>query len=469
MKGAIQRVIAWMKNAANQGRYDRRQTKYLPRSSRLEDNIGTAHVILGISTVCVVVFALIAWSIFINIAETADADGELMPKNKIQIIQHLEGGIVRKIFVKNGQHVKAGQALVALDNVAATAELEQFRAKELSLLIDAERLRAYLQGDKNKFTENLKKLLQSEKFKKYSQINSVYNEEKILLQTQSVSRDDKQSVIKSQIEKEKDAIKQLNKQKYLLEEQIVLLQKEQAMYHELKSKAFFSEREYLKILREVNSAKRELVKLNSQIDSSNRSHQELNNKLNQLNSGLRETASQELGSITTQLLQTQHKIQKLEDRVRRHAITSPVNGVVKGIEVSPGSVIGPGHNVLEVVPQDANLVAEVRITTRDIGHISIGDPVNLKILTYDFARYGAVKGTLETVSATSYTDDKNDGEPYFKGTVKLKRQYLIRNDKKLPLKSGMTVQASITTGNKTLFEYIVKPIKTTLGQGFHER
>jgi membrane fusion protein, adhesin transport system len=464
-------LLHWIKKAANHHFFDLRQNQYLPQSAKLEDNLGTRYVVLSIFTVCCLVLILIIWSTQVTLSETTDATGELFPEKKIQIVQHLDGGIVDKIYVENGDEVKKHQVLFVLNDTAALAELEESRAKEVSSLIDAERLRAYLKGDKYQFSENMRNLLESGRFGKYSKesVDAIYNEEKILLRVQRLARDDKRSVIKAQIAKEVAAIAELKLQQKLLQDKLGLLRKEKGMYDTLKDKQFFSQREYLKVQRDINGVQTELLQLHSKMTAAKRTHQELSHKLNQLNSGLRENARTELDKINAELLQTRHKIKRLENKVDRHTIRSPVAGRVKGLDVTPGSVIAAGKHLLEVIPQQTRLVADVRIPASEIGHIALGDPVNLKVMTYDFARYGAVKGVLEQISAGSFEPDDRNDTPYYRATVRLESQALTRGSRKFALKSGMTVQASIVTGHKSLFEYIVKPVKVSLDKGFHER
>ena len=132
-----------------------------------------------------------------------------------------------------------------------------------------------------------------------------------------------------------------------------------------------------------------------------------------------------------------------------------------------GGVIQPGQPIMEVVPVDRNLIVESRITTRDVGHVQVGQRAKIKIDTYDFARYGSVRGTLVSISATTFQDD--DGRPYYKGIIKLDRVYVGYNPKVNPITPGMTVQAEVITGSKSVLSYLLKPIYTTLQSGFRER
>ena len=163
-----------------------------------------------------------------------------------------------------------------------------------------------------------------------------------------------------------------------------------------------------------------------------------------MNERLRREALAERGKITAELAQVREKLKRLQDRVSRLNVRAPTDGYVKGLKVvTEGGVIQPGQPIMEVVPLGRNLIVESRITTRDIGHVQIGQRAKVKIDTYDFARYGPVHGTLVSISATTFQDD--DGRPYYKGIIKLDRTYAGRNPKANPITPGMTVQAEVIT------------------------
>jgi len=119
------------------------------------------------------------------------------------------------------------------------------------------------------------------------------------------------------------------------------------------------------------------------------------------------------------------------------------------------------------VPVDREMKVDAKILPRDVGHIKAGQRVRVKVTTYDFARYGAIYGELTRVSATSFLNDK--GEPYFKGEVRLSKNHVGDEPGVHLVMPGMTVTAEIITGDKTLLQYMLKPIFTQVQQSFHER
>jgi HlyD family type I secretion membrane fusion protein len=229
-----------------------------------------------------------------------------------------------------------------------------------------------------------------------------------------------------------------------------------------------SHKDYLVILRDLNRARGEDIKLISEIQQTKQEIIEEQNKLQELKSEMREKSMKELVEMTDDLLETRHKIEKLEDTLQRMSVRSPLAGIVKGLQVAPGNVTQPGGLLLEVVPFNQPYMVESRVNPRDIGHIKVGDPVTVKLLTYDFARYGSIKGKLTKISASTFVDPATN-KPYYTATTTLDQQFLGSKSNAHHLMAGMTVEASIITGEKTLLEYLLKPIHRSTDHAFRER
>lgn len=179
-------------------------------------------------------------------------------------------------------------------------------------------------------------------------------------------------------------------------------------------------------------------------------------------------AQRSLAAVEGEYDRTLYEIEKLQERLGRMAIFSPVNGIVQGLKYrTVGGVITPGATVLNVVPTDDVIQAEIRVSTQDIGHVREGQLVRVKVSTYDFMRYGIVEGRVEVVSAFSALDEKQ--QPYFKAVVSLSRRSLGKTDQELPILPGMTVQGDIVTDNQTVLRYLLRPLYVAFSQGMRER
>lgn len=446
-----------------------KQESELPEVKRFEAEAGLKGLLGTLSLLVFLVLIFIVWATFVEIDETAMTSGEIVTKVPIQAVQHLEGGIVKEILVKNGDQVNAGEPLIKLDPTAFISQLEQMQMREISLLFDAERLRAYGRGKELPLRELLQRAIAKLSPKSRHEIQGMIDEEEILLRLQRTSKSDQKSILESQLSLNLEDLNSLEKQKGILHKQIALLEEEKDMYTRLRKKEYFSKRDYLKVRREVNQAHGDLHSLTSEIKKTIQMVEQSRIRLKELASSLSQTAAAELGKITAELLEVQRTIENLEDKVKRTAISCSIDGTVQGMEIVIGSVISPGAQIMKIIPKNSKLIARVQIKPKDRGHIDVGDPVNIKISTYDFPRYGSIVGRLHSVSASTIHSNKQVDEPFYLGEISLSQQYIGPNPTEYPLLPGMTIQADIITGKKTLLQYLLKPIHLTLTKSFRER
>lgn len=445
------------------------QLHQISSATLLEESSHLRIVMQGIIVVAFVIIALIVWAAFSKIQETAVTFGEVVPQGQIQIVQHLEGGIVTKVFVNNGETVKKGQLLIQMKSGPTRAELAQMRAREISLILDTVRLNAYLaraHGEKVQWSPAVIKSKYNT-VKNAEQIAKLIEEEKAHLVSQYKSYQDQKAILEAVLQQKQEQVKEIATQEEVMDRHIKLLTEEFNMYQKLKEKHYISHRDYLIVVRDLNRAKGERVRQDSQMEQVKKEIQENEHKLKELESTAREEIRKELGTTSDNLIETRHKIERLEERLERLNVKSPVTGIVKGVAVFAGNVVQPGGQLLEVVPMSKILLVESRVAPRDIGHIKVGDGVKVKVMAYDFARYGAITGKLTKISAATYED--KEGNPYYKATISLDKQYIGTNSKKKSLKPGMTVQADVLTGEKTILQYLLKPIHRARDAAFSER
>ena len=181
----------------------------------------------------------------------------------------------------------------------------------------------------------------------------------------------------------------------------------------------------------------------------------------------RRTNMDELNAAANELAQTEEQLTKLQDRLTRVDIVSPVDGVVQDLKFrTVGGVIPPGATLMNVIPLDGKMHAEVRVSPTDIGFVKIGQPARLKIGTFDFMRYGTIEGKVSMVSSFSTLDEKQ--QPYFKVIVSLPQSY-VGEDQDKRIDPGMTVQADIMTDRQSVLRYLLRPIYVAFKQGMRER
>jgi len=432
-----------------------RVTRHLAQAVQLEES-GTAPLIrFTMLMASVAVLAFVGWASLTRIDEVAVTEGEVNPVGSVQTVQHLEGGLVEEVLVKEGELVDLDQALVKLSPAASLADLDQTRAREMTLLLKAERLRAFADGRAPNFSFG----------KGYERLVA---DNLSIYQGQIQSRDSSRLVILSQIDQKRSELHVLENQQIALREQIASLTTVLGMKEELVNKGLISRVNYYDAKRESARVQGELTRTVGQTNTARDALREMQQRLEDQTSTLHKQAMDELGVAVAELAQVQESIGRLEDKVKRLMITSPARGYVKGLTIrNAGAVIQPGGMLCEIVPVDREMKVESKVMPRDVGHLKQGQTVKVKVTTYDFARYGYIPGELTSVSATTFLNEK--GEPYYKAQVKLTKNYVGDQPGMRVVTPGMTVQAEVVTGNKTLLQYMLKPIFTQMDQSFHER
>jgi adhesin transport system membrane fusion protein len=175
-------------------------------------------------------------------------------------------------------------------------------------------------------------------------------------------------------------------------------------------------------------------------------------------------AKGELDSYQEELLAEQ-------DRVRRTTIRSPVKGIVKQLKVNTiGGVVSPGMDILEIVPMNDTLLIEANVHPSDIGFIRLGQKATVKLSAYDFSIYGGLNGIVEGISADTIIDEHDKkGESFYVIRIRTQRNYLITNKKPLYIMPGMQATVDILTGEKSVLDYLLKPILKTKQAALRER
>ena len=437
-------------------RRSRRMARYLSHAVLLEEGgisvfIRSAMVLLSVGFL-----ALVAWAATTEIKETAITFGQVMPTGAVNKIQHLEGGIIEQIMVRDGDLVEKGQVLVRLKADGAQAELSQTETKLGNLQLEAERYRALAEGRDPDFASLL------------AQYPELARNQQEIYNIQTELDRNQNEILQVQIKERNAELAQLSEQEATLRKSVDLLSQEVTMRRSLYEQGLNSKVLFLNIQRELNEAQGNLSRVVAEQARARETIAEAKLRLNELEKSQREEAITELGRLGGEIAQTREALRKLRDRVARLEIVAPTRGYIKGLQFTTiGGVIAPAQIVMELVPVDDDLIAETRISTEDIGHVHLGQPVTVKVSAFDFIRYGGISGELVSISASTFIDE--EGQPYYKGKVALDTDMVGEGASAQRIIPGMTVQADIQTGERTLLQYLLKPVYVSLDQAFKER
>lgn len=435
-------------------RADPARIRHLTLAIQLEES-GSPRLVTVASWLAVAMLASgIFWAASTDVVQVAQAPGEIVPAGSVQLIQHLEGGIVKAIRAREGDVVEAGQSLMELDRTAALAELDQMRAREAALRLQAERLRAFAEGREARLPDLGEAGLSRDQI--------------AILEAQIKSQASQRAVLERQLAGRRSDLKALEAQQKTLERQIAITGEAMQMRTRLAEQGLNSRLVLLDIQREMNRVQGELAGVTVNTVRAREAIGEAEQRIVELDNRLAADAMREVGAVTAELRQVEEASVRLEDRVARTDIKAPLRGIVKELRVrTDGGVVQPGGAIAEIVPLGQELVAEVRLQPSDVGQIRVGQPVQIKVSTFDFARYGGVTGELIHVSASTFTVP--NARPYYKAQVKLNKHHVGDDPKRNLLLPGMTVLADIKTDERSVLRYLLNPIYRSFDAAFHEK
>lgn len=429
---------------------------YLSRSILLEEAAPPKNARAVINIVSATLAAFVLLASVATLDERAVAEGEILPLNFVQPVQHLEGGIVAAVLIEEGEAVKKGQILISMDDTTARSELETLQARYAALNLQVERLQAFAGG----VTPDFEAVAPGH--------DQLIREQREVYLAQVAAGKAQSGVIQSQIEQADAEQDGLTAQQKALTREVGFAEEEVQLRKQLLDKGLTSKVVFLNAQRQLARAQGQLAEIQTQKARSKAGKAEAAQRMFELEERLRSEALGEMGRLAGERSQVGEQLTRLEDRMMRTSITAPVDGIVKGLIVtSAGTIVGPGAVILEIVPSSRELVAAVRISPRDVGHLEVGKEAILKIETFNYARYGGITGHIKQISASSFRD--KDGNPYFRGLVTLDRDYVGPDPLTNRITPGMTLVADIKTGEKSLIGYLLRPVYNTLNDSFGER
>jgi len=402
------------------------------------------------------IFVFLLWASFASIDEIVRGEGKIIPSSKNQIVQNLEGGIVQKINIKEGDIVKKGDVLLHISNQKNISLFQSDKLSSVELDVKIARLKAqsyemdFLIKDFMKEYPNLiarEKSLFNTNIEKLKSSISIYKEKVIQH--------------KASLKEEKIKIQHLEKSLLLINEEISMIKP--LVRDGIKSKIDLLnlKKELNKISQNVHTSKESIPRFNSLIKESE-------NKIINIKNTFKSKSKEELNKNVIELQKINIALKSTQDSVSRTFVKSPTNAIVKKLFVNTiGGVIKSAQDIVELVPTDDTLLVQAKIKPSDIAFIYASQDVIVKFTAYDFALFGALKGKVVKISADTYSNKKV--QDYYEVTIKTNRNYLIKNNKKLPIIPGMIVNVDILTGKKTILDYILKPILKTKQYAFTQR
>ncbi|HZF71047.1 HlyD family type I secretion periplasmic adaptor subunit [Sulfuricurvum sp.] len=421
----------------------------------LEDTPSRLRSVLLFWIIAVVFFLL--WAGLSPIDEIVRGEGTVIPGGENQMIQHLEGGMLSAVLVKEGQRVKADDVLLRIDNLKSSSTYESSQYKAAELRARLVRLRAEASGTAfSPSAEDMAKIPMQ-----IMQERSLYQSNLENLRSQLSGLNDQ--LTQKQNEK-LEAQGRIADQKHALQ----LIKEEVAITEPMVAQGIKPKVEFLKLQRDMSDISQNYNALIASIPRINAAMDEIRSKISETRSAYTTKAQLDLNQAATEYKRVGAESSELEDQVTRTVIKSPINGIVQKIYVNTiGGVIKPGDNLIEIVPTEGGLLIEAKVKPSDIAFIYPGQDAIVKVTAYDFSIYGSLRGKVVTISPDTVTDKKDN--VYYVVKIQTNKKYLGTKAKPLKIIPGMMVNVDIVTGQKTILQYILKPILKAKQYTFTER
>ncbi len=361
----------------------------------------------------------LAWASIAHVDEVTKADARVVPEGREQVIASLEGGILRELFVHEGEQIEEGQNLAELDPTRYQSQQAEGETKRIALKAQIARLTAESIGRAPVFPPEV------------LAVRQVADSEQDSFIARKRALDDAVSSNQRGVE---------------------MLRRELVMSEAMSEKGLLSEVEVLHLRRQIN-------------DMSLQSSDRVNR--------FRQEASAELAKLQTDLAQIEEQQAGRQDVLSRTVIRSPVRGLVKNIRSNTlGGIVGPGAPIMEIVPIGKRMLIEARVKPGDIGFMQVGQIAKVKLAAYDFTIYGGLDGIIESISPDAIGDTEHTSggaDPtYYRVMLRVDRNLLHEKGKPLAVLPGMTGSAEVRIGERSVLNFLLRPMLKSK-EAFRER
>lgn len=432
-----------------------RYADFLPETQSISAREHSPYARWLIVTMSAIVLALLTWGAFAEVDKVAVAHGRVRPDGRVKIINHAEGGRVKAIYVEEGQRVTAGQKLIEFDPELLDDELGSLTNDWRNGMAETARLEAEAEGrDAPVFTAELQR------------------DAPQLVANQIRLFNARRAALKSRRDAADDVIRRLDREASALAQSIETLQKsveirrqQEESVSELVKKGYYSHLRYLTLKQDLNQAEGDLAKTQDQLLAKYAELDNAREDRRQVDENFHSDVFAKLAEARLNLERASRDLAKARTRKRNLLVTAPVDGIVQDLQVTNiGQSVRSNDPLMRLVPTGETLIVEARIPNNDIGHVKVGQKVDVRVDTYDFVTYGTLHGVVEQIAADATQDPESPTRAYnYVVLIRTGRNHLGKAANDQPVVPGMRVTADIKIGKRTILEFITdRVLKTTL-------
>jgi adhesin transport system membrane fusion protein len=435
----------------------KQDTEFMPEveGAILEDSPWMSRITIWV--VCACLITAVLWAHFAVLEEVTTGEGKAIPSSKIQVIQNLEGGIVSEIFVREGQLVNKDDVLLRLDDTRFLSNKGETEADRLALIARIERLTAEAEGRPIAMPEEITRTAAQ-----------LAEDELALYRSRQQRLHSEQRTLGEQLLQKTQELAEFRSKAQQYRSSLALIQQELNMSQPLVAAGAISQVEILRLRRSAVDVRGSLDATTLAIPRAEAAVNEIKSKIEESELGFRSEAFNELNDARTELKKITATSSAIQDRVSRTTVVSPVNGIIKQLKINTiGGVVQPGSDMLEIVPLEDNLLIEAKVRPQDVAFLHPGQKAMVKFSAYDYTIYGGMKANLELISADTIVD--KDGRSFYLIQVRTDKNHLGSDEHPLLIIPGMVATVDIITGEKSVLDYLLKPVLKARAEALRER
>ncbi len=421
-------------------------------------------MLFGVSVIAATIAGVGVWAGSAPLSSAVISQGQIVVSSKRKQVQHREGGTVRKINVRDGENVSAGDTLIELDNTEAHLHYSLTRAAYFSALTTKHRLMSEKDDiDKIAFPVEI-----VEAAKKNVTIANLLNNQRHVFIARRTERDGQIIVLRQRIAQTEEEVRGYEAELAAYKKQNRIAGTELELLRKLLKNGYTTRTRVASLERENAQLVGSKGKITAQIARAKANIGEAKLQILQITKQFRAETFKELKEIEERIYGLREKFENASKKLERLRIRAPSDGEIVNMKLSTvGGVIQPGETILEIVPKDDRLIIEARIRPVDIDQISAGLETESRITAFQQRTMSTLHGRVSLVSADALTDDRT-GQPYFVAHIEV-----LKNDRTLDavnrLHPGMPAEVMIKTGQRTLINYLIQPIKDSINRALRER
>jgi HlyD family type I secretion membrane fusion protein len=419
--------------------------------------------ILGYGSIAAFVAFFGYWAATAPLAGAAIAPGVVAASGQNLKLQHLEGGAVTAVLVKEGDRVKIGDTLLTLDPTVLQSQLDRFLKLEAALKAKQARLSAERDGkDTLVFSNDLIALVEK------AGLGSVIDEQQGEFAARLNRHRNELAILGERVSQLQESVVGMEARKTASDEQLKIVKSETQRKLKLLDQGLTARDQYTQLLRSQADLLGQVASTESQVSSAKNQINEAREQIERAKSQRIEDALKELSDASNKISDGEEQIKAARSMLERTIIKAPADGIIVSLKVnSPGIVLRPGESVLEILPTTSDLLIEARIDPRSIDTVKVGQDARLRFTALNSTTTPEVSASVTYISADRLVDPATN-QPYFQARLRI-TDNLPEEISRGQIYPGMPVETYISTGDRTFAEYLVKPLIDSFSRSFREK